>query len=504
MKFKLFSFLLLTVFLFTGCGNEDHDLNRPAPPEVGDIEVREGMNLVGILMDDNDIPVVGAVVSDGYSVTTTDNDGIYQLAADGNARFVFVSVPSDYEIPMRDGQPAIYQSLPENRNSVIRRDFNLKKQNVTSRFRLLAMADVQIGQAVELDWLREGEMPLIVDYANTLKEDLPLYGISLGDLVWDNMPYLKEYGDEMKRLGIPVFHVIGNHDHDQTVINDDDASSHHFEANFGPTYYSYNIGECHFVVLDNVYYEGGSDRVYTGRITQNQLDWLEENLQHVSKDKLIVLGVHIPTMRRYNDSGITNRQSLYDVLEGYNVRILSGHRHNNSTATITDKIEENNIGAVMGAFWNDPCNDGSPRGYAVYEFDGNEITDWYYKGTETERDYQMILYAPGEAVTASRRDGIIINIFSWHTHWTVDVYENDTHVKTFSDNENLRSPFEMDRTAYNAYFGDNVPVHRPYAEPEMNNDHMFYYKPSATSGITVKVEAKDPYGNTYTESIELE
>lgn len=129
---------------------------------------------------------------------------------------------------------------------------------------------------------------------------------------------------------------------------------------------------------------------------------------------------------------------------------------------------------------------------------------WYYKGTKTARDYQIKLYPPGEAVTQSRRDGVIINIFTWHTNWTVNVYENDQFVKTFSANENLKNPFEMDKTAYMAYFGDYVPTHRPYSEPKKYNDHMFYFKPSATSGITVKVEAKDSYGNTYTESIMLE
>lgn len=492
-----FKLLTISLLFFIGC-NEDERLVRNLPPEEPtDITVEEGMDLVGKLAD-GDSPVVGAVVSDGYTTTITDEEGIYQLKANERAQFVFVSVPADYEIPMVNGLPKIYHTLPAERGEVIRRDFSLKKQPVVDKFQLLALADVQIGQTVELNWLRQIEMPLIADYVHNMKAESPVYGISLGDLVWDNMAYFSEYATEIKRLGLPIFQVIGNHDHDRTVQMDDYRAAHQFERNFGPTYYSYNIGDCHFVVLDNVNFNGHSD--YSAHITQNQLDWLEEDLKHVSKDKLIILGTHIYTSRRDRPNlGVTNKEDLYNLLEGYNVRILTGHLHNNRTTTISENIEENNLGSVMGAFWNYLCNDGSPRGYAVYEIEGNEIKNWYYKGTDTPKDYQMKIYKPGQAVTASRQDGVIINIFAWHTDWTVKVYENDVYTTTLT--ENLR--FEMDRDAFDAYDGPDKPSHRPSAEPEAYNDHMFYYKPSVTTGITVKVEAEDPYGNVYVESVVL-
>ncbi len=492
-----FKLLTISLLLFIGCSEDERLVRNPAPEEPSDIGVEEGMNLVGKLTDGN-IPVVGAIVSDGYSVTTTDDEGIYQLKANDLAKFVFVSVPADYEIPTEGGLPKIYRELPADKSQVIRRDFGLKKQAAVSKFQLLALADVQIGQSVELSWLRQNEIPLIADYVNTLKSASPVYGISLGDLVWDNMAYFTEYATEIKRLGLPIFQVIGNHDHDRTVTNNDYLAAQQFERNFGPTYYSYNIGDCHFVVLDNVDYNGHSD--YSNYIPENQLDWLKEDLKHVSKDKLIILGTHIYTSRRDRPTlGTSNKQALYDLLEGYKVRILTGHLHNNRMTTINADIEENNLGSVMGAFWNYLCNDGSPRGYAVYEIEGNEIKNWYYKGTDKSKDYQIKIYKPGQAVTLSRQDGVIINIFAWHTNWTVKVYENDVYKATLADN--LR--FEMDKDAYDAYFGDTKPAHRPSAEPEAYNDHMFYYKPSATTGITIKVEATDSYGNVYVESVGL-
>ena len=136
----------------------------------------------------------------------------------------------------------------------------------------------------------------------------------------------------------------------------------------------------------------------------------------------------IATSRRNRPtSHVADYKELYALLDGYNVRILSGHSHNNYTTTISETIEENTLGAVMGAYWNgeELCNDGSPRGYAVYEIEGNRIRNWYYKGTAFPREYQMYLYGPGEAVSEKYRDGLILNIFNWHTTWTVEVQEDN-------------------------------------------------------------------------------
>lgn len=451
------------------------------------------MNLVGVVSD-GATPIQGVVVSDGYSVTATDKDGVYQIAADKRAKFVFVSVPADCEIPI-DGNnfPKMYQTInPIDTGKMLRYDFTLKKTKKVEKFTLLAFADVQIQNSTDLDLLST-DIPKIKDYVKTLVS--PVYGISLGDQVWDNMPYMQQYAEEMGKIGIPVFPLIGNHDHNQKIKNNDEGASSDFETNFGPTYYSYNIGDCHFVVLDDILYNGRKD--YTGEITKNQLDWLREDLKYIGRDKLIIVALHIPTKRRQNNSGITNAQALYDILEGYKVRILSGHAHYNFATTISDKIEENSLGSVMGAGWSgDLCSDGSPRGYGVYEIDGNNISSHYYKGTNHERNYQMYLYNMGDAVSPDLRDGLIFNIFAWHTTWTVKVYEDNVYKTTLTDNIK-----EKDRRAFDYMDGPDKPVYRPGNEPTMNNDHMFYYKPSSESWSTIRVEAIDPYGNVYTQSI---
>ncbi|MDD3040865.1 calcineurin-like phosphoesterase family protein [Bacteroides sp.] len=491
------NFFIFTLLLSVNIACSSDDTNEGGSGngnEDSGISVKPGMNLVGKIMDGT-TPLQGVVVSDGYTTATTDDEGIYQMKANSKAEFVFVSVPADCEIPVSNNFPVIYQTITVKPNDVLYKNFSLKKSGVKSQFRLLAVADIQIGDKTDITYL-ETDIPKIISY---LKEDIdsqPIYGISLGDLVWDNLPYYSNYKEQVSRLNIPTFSVIGNHDHDMNVKDNDEAADAAFKENFGPTYYSYNIGQCHFVVLDDVLYEGGADKSYTGTITDRQLAWLKEDLKHISKDKLIILGVHIPTKRRNSNSQVTNNAALYKLLEGYQVRILSGHSHNNYTTTISENIEENSLGSIMGAYWNgDLCNDGSARGFAIYEIEGNQIKNWYYKGTHHERDYQMYLYSPGEAVSDKYKSGIIVNIFTWHTNWSVKLYENGIYKQNLT--QNIK---EMDPRAYNTMYGSDKPSHRPSAEPEKNCDHMFFYQPTS-SWSEVKIEASDPYGNTYVKTI---
>lgn len=496
---KTIQYLLIVLFAagLLSCTEDEGAQIIGGQTEQVDIDPRPGMNLVGRVTDGSN-PLEGVVVSDGVTVTATDAQGIYQIRTRQNAKFVFVSVPADCEIPTQNGHPVLYKEIRLKNNDVVQRDFTLTRTGKKSKFTLLALADVQIGNSTDLNFLQADVLPEIVKWVG---EELaqPVYGISLGDLVWDNMPYHAVYKEEMRKLGVPIFQVIGNHDHDQAV-KDDAGAAHSFEASFGPAYYSCNIGDCHLVVLDDVLYTGSKN--YTGALTEEQLAWLEQDLRYVPKDKLILLGVHIPTSRRNRPTTtITGSRELYALLEGYDVRILSGHSHNNYTTTISERIEENSIGAVMGAYWSgDLCNDGSPRGFAVYEIEGSTIRNRYYKGASHPRDYQMYLYGEGRAVSDRYRDGLLFNIFCWHTNWTVEVREDAAAWTTLDPGSNLR--YEMDRRAYDFLYGSDKPAYRPSAEPEEKMDHMFYYKPASATWSEVTVRATDPYGNVYTESIQ--
>ncbi|MCU7693224.1 calcineurin-like phosphoesterase C-terminal domain-containing protein [Haoranjiania flava] len=449
------------------------------------VQALPGMDLVGRVTI-NQKPASGVVVSDGYSVVSTDKNGVYQMKANENARFVFTSIPASAKIPMKNGLPEIYKPIYKNKQ-VARQDFHLEAATKFSKFHLLALADVQIANNTDLSLLK-ADIEKIREHTLALKDSGEVIGISLGDLVWDNMSYFPNYAEEIKKLKIPVFQVIGNHDHDLTE-SDDRKAIRHFENNFGPAYYSFNFGSNHFVVLDNVLYKG--NKKYTGEITEAQLNWLKNDLEYVNKDQQIIVALHIPTSKRFSSFVSPNSQKLYSLLEGYKVKILSGHTHYNVVTTVNKNIQEYTIGAVCGAFWTgDICSDGSPRGFTVFKLKDNEVVNKYYKGTNHEKAYQIKVYEPGKAVSTGLKNDVIMNVFGWHTNWTVSVSEdNQTPVV-------LKNITEKDPDAFNTMNGKSLPVYRPFVEPHAKNDHMFHYRPSA-NWQQISVQAADPYGNIY-------
>ena len=102
----LLVFLLATGFV--ACSEDEGAQILGSLYEKVDITPEPGMNLVGRVTDGTG-PIEGVVVSDGVTVTTTDAQGIYQMRVKRNAPFVFVSVPAEYEIPVENGMPKIYQ-----------------------------------------------------------------------------------------------------------------------------------------------------------------------------------------------------------------------------------------------------------------------------------------------------------------------------------------------------------------------------------------------------------
>lgn len=465
-------------------------------PEINGIVVRDGMDAVGKVMADGQ-PAEGVVVSDGYSVVRTNAEGIYQLKRHANARFVFISVPADCKIPVRGaGRPDFYRAINPG-DEIAYGEFTLSRQPVESEFTLLSIADPQFSDEYEYGRFSTETVPDIVQTRQSAG-NTPVYGIILGDLVWDKMNMFGKFDWEFSRIGIPLFTVIGNHDYDMTVKNDDDRAAAPYERQFGPTYYSFNRGDCHFIVLDDIEYNGGgaSGKGYEARLSDAQLAWLAKDLYHVPRNKLVIVGLHINTKTRFTETTIANNQALYNALNGYTVKILSGHTHWHGNVSVNNNIREYIHGASCGAFWSGDINrDGAPNGYGVFEISGNQVVDQYYKATARARDYQIKLYPVNS--WALRPNDVIANIWDWHTDWrSVKVYENGVlkgDMKQFEE-KTARDPYA--KWLLDIRGG----IVNDDAAGSIITDHLFYYRPTVPDAL-IRVEATDSYGNTYSAEI---
>lgn len=471
------------------------------------VKPAKGMNLVGRVTVDGK-PRAGVVVSDGVNVVTTDRKGVYQMNTRGR-QHVFVSLPADCEVPVAEGFPKVYETIDTLAVKPQQRDFALSSRPAPARWKLLTLADPQIGPTDTLDYSAI-VVPQIQEYVSTLTPTV--YGIALGDLVWNSPQLYPEFKRQTARIGVPVFPVIGNHDHNENIHNDTD-SDRDFRNALGPTYYSVNIGDCHLVVLDDILYSAARGRNdYKGQITAQQMEWLKKDLAHVGRDKIILVALHIPTVRRYNGSHIVNNQELYELLAPFRqTYILSGHIHSNFTSDIAPNIREISFGAAQGAFWYPQCNDGAPRGFAVLEFEGPKMVDQYYMGAGCPRNFQMAVYAPEEAslwnteleTPDKNYDKILVNIFAWHNDWTVEVSEDGSPFAKLPEDARLVPTKKLkvrDPGLVKQLVNGRLPANHGGSKPTNWNDHQFLYRPS-DKWQTVTFRATDPFGNVYLRSL---
>ncbi|WP_295939790.1 calcineurin-like phosphoesterase family protein [uncultured Alistipes sp.] len=401
MKTKIMLFCCMAATLLLACSNdksEGHD-DSGFETEVNGTQLVEGTTLYGLITDTAGNPVQGVVVSDGYKCVTTDANGVYQMERYKKARFVYYSTPAAYAInTAADNFPLFYAEIVH-KNIADRHDFTLTPlAKAETDFTLLCIADPQCASTSDISRYVNETIPDIEATVDAYKaKGKSVYGITLGDIVFDTPDLWSNMKESMSGRNLPIFQTIGNHDHLASESSDDNAARN-FESQFGPRNYSFDRGNAHIVSIDNVIYLG--NKKYNGGIEDKHLEWLRQDLSHVSKDKLVILCAHIPFRAgtSVTDESHKNHGAVMDLLAEFaEAHIMIGHTHyhqkyNHSRGGKT--ICEHVHGAACGGWWtSNLCADGTPNGYGVYEISGNGIASQYYKSTNKPADYQLRAYA---------------------------------------------------------------------------------------------------------------
>jgi hypothetical protein len=421
----------------------------------------------------------GVVVSDGYTVMATDKHGRFQLEPHPEAVALFISTPAGYSFINEKGIARHYRLLQDidAKNRVNFELTALDKDDNEHQF--IIWADPQVANTKDVEKLMTQSVPDVQKLVTAAGAGTLLHGITVGDIVWDKLALFAEYDKAVEQMGIPFFQCLGNHDMDYRK-GGDETSDDTFSLKYGPAYYSFNRGQVHYVVMDNVRYLG-REREYDGYIQQHQLDWLKKDLAFVPNDKLVVLCMHIPVHK-----GTKNNEELYSLLKDRQVHIMSGHTHYNVNA-ISGNIYEHNHGTVCGAWWTGPvCEDGTPCGYGVYKANGTELS-WYYQSTGQPAGYQMKIYATDLSATEKQ---LLVNIWNHDPAWKTEYWVDGVSKGSLE----LIEAFDPD--AYKAMLGPDLPKPRAFAEPKKNR-HMFKAI-IAVTGKEVKVAATDRFGTVYT------
>ena len=479
-KRSLIKFLFCSYFIITG-----------ALVFAGSITVK------GKVMS-NGKAIPSVQITDGKSIVLTDKNGKFNLETSGESEYVYYSLPSGYESPVVNGIPVFFQKINQNLKSQ-KINFEIRKSEKSqSNHAFILWADPQVLDMEEFQQLEE----VVADVKKTITAfpaDMPVHAISAGDNVFDRLHFFDKYKQVISLTNVPFYQVIGNHDMDYNNRSNE-LSAKSFTAAFGPAHFSFNVGKIHYLVLKDVFYYGFSYR-YIGYVDENQLQWLEQDLKSVKPGSTVIVTLHIPTI--YGESekagsyttemsnSVMNRQTLYRILSPYNSHILTGHSHTQWFTQATPYIAEHVHAAASGAWWQgDVCTDGSPKGYTVYEINGDSLT-WYFKGVNQNKTEQFKLYKTG--TDAAFPDCFIANVYSYDPSWKVIWYENGI------------KKGEMQR-----YWGED-----PYAaslyQPGKNKKHSWlsvsqthhlFRAKSENPTAKILVEVIDRFGNKYKKTLE--
>jgi len=366
--------------------------------------------------------IANVQISNGTDVVSSDANGNYKIFVPEDA-ILFVIKPSGYQFALDQyNLPQFYYINKPNGSPTLKYGgvkptgklpktihFGLHATHESDQFTSFVFGDPQAYTQQEIQFFIDG----IIKEVNA---NQALFGISLGDLVGDDLVLHPEYKKAIQQLNLPWYNVMGNHDMDYDATTDEHADET-FESNFGPNNYSFNYGKVHFIVLDNILYPDPRDgKGYWGGLRKDQLQFIENDLKFVPKDNLIVLAFHIPLL---DNQGawfrVEDRARLFELLKDFpNTLSLSAHTHLQQQIFYEKEQDwpqpkphhEFNVGTTSGDWYSGLINqqgvptatmrDGTPKGYALIHFNGNQY-EVDYKVAGASAEYQINIFTPKTA-----------------------------------------------------------------------------------------------------------
>ncbi len=460
----------------------------------------------------------GVRVSNGESVVLTDAEGRWSLPYDDDTVFFVIkprdwaysvyenALPRFYYIHRPAGSPELkYGGIAPTGPLPASIDFGLRRSPESDRFEALFFGDTQSRNVREVEYLRRDILLDLIggDYA---------FGVTLGDVAFDDLSVFEPQNKVIGKLGIPWHNVLGNHDENYDAPSDEDSDDA-FQRVFGPATYSFDYGPVHFVILDDVIWhpkEGDKSARYTGGLTDSILRFVEEDLRFVPRDQLVVYMMHIPIVE--------------DPEKARFFALLEGRPHTLSFSAHTHTMQQHFLGAdsgwpgpqphhhitavtACGSWWGGPpdaegvpvatMSDGAPNGYLVMTFDGASYSARFVGAREGDR--QMHLWAPPRIRAARLADAsAYANVWGGNERSTVEMRVCELPWVAM---ERVR---ETD-PVYLRLVAASADLEEPYSKLWDNGPGAHLWRAPLPSDLAVgkhliQVRTTDMYGNTFTET----
>lgn len=263
----------------------------------------------GTVVDANGAPVAGVSVSDGRHVVKTDADGNFELRGWYETHFITVTAPAGYFAQ------TYYIRVDKKTENY---DFTLTKSEVPAgaAHSFLQISDSEIGEKGTGEWLKHVKQ--------VGAETNAAFLMHTGDICYEDG--LKRHIQDMntETMGLPVYYCIGNHDY-----VDGKYGEELFESIYGPTWYSFEVGNVHYIVTP---FGPGGDKAscYSKKDCRR---WLKNDLENTDENMNVVIFNHNTPWT--DDYVLKFDGKAFDLKEHNLLAWAFGHYHYNY-------IEDNN------------------------------------------------------------------------------------------------------------------------------------------------------------------
>ncbi len=516
---------------------EEPDEPEDTQVKINGTVIQEGNDLAGLIEDKGSgkgIP--GVIITDGYNCTKTDENGVYQFKSNALTRFIYYTTPADYKVeaPTSPSLPVFYKAVKP-KGELLRTDFTLEKLSggKETNWTFIGIGDPQCATSSNASRYNSETIP---DIKKTTAGKSSVYAMTLGDIVFDSTDMWPTMRASMSAVHngtsyIIFFQTIGNHDHDSLQpdtsdnLMDDYNATSTFGKYYGPVNYSFDRGDVHVVSMDDIMVteqkssskSNGKTWSYSGGFTQAQIDWLKQDIALVDNkaDKMIFICCHIP----FKNSSANHYPDVLKLMDEFKeAHLMIGHTHytQNYIYTNTHKgkgglpLYEHIHGSACGAWWTKECSStvsGEPSGYTVYDIEGAHIKDWFFKGTNKDKDFQLrvfdgneIYYSSGYPInwyTASQKVGtysfvvkgnsalkncFVAQVFNDDdSNWSVALYKKSTGAK-IGEFKRLANGTCSNAAMSAHYYNKKGKTSDSYRS--WTASHYWYYKPASGNPAT--------------------
>lgn len=419
-----------------------HEPHTPRTPSKGDNSHTHAQGVVyhdangNRKRDPEEKGIPGIKVSNGSEIVMTNADGKYETHVSDDT-IVFVIKPRGWMTPIDEDKLPQFYYIHKPAGSPVQKfagvqptgplpesiDFPLTPQKEPDQFKALLFGDTQPRNVQEVEYMAHD----IIEQVVAEKAHGASLGVTLGDIVFDDLSVFRPHNQAIALIGIPWYNVLGNHDINLDAPSDV-LSDETFESFYGPNYYSFDYGPVHFLALDDVEWQGATESkpgFYKGGLGKEQMEFIRNDLALIPKDQLVVLMMHIPLV------DVEDRQELYRIIEERSFTLsMSAHTHFLKHHFITK--EDGWMGpephhhivnvTVCGSWWRGApdelgiphatMSDGGPNGYSIISFDGTKY-DLEFRAARRPADHQMNIYLPQEITVADAiTTAMVVNVFN--------------------------------------------------------------------------------------------